>query len=48
MVFLEIIYVLAKKNSRWLKGFTTFGDKIMKELNEAVNTRYMASPLDKH
>jgi hypothetical protein len=38
---LEIVYVLAKKNNRWLKGFITFGDRIMKELNEAVHVRYV-------
>lgn len=47
MIFLEIIYVLAKKNNRWMKGFTTFGDKITKELNEAVHYKYNANPAEK-
>mgnify|MGYP000327250703 CR=1 FL=1 len=47
VIFLEIIYVLAKKNSRWMKGFTSFGDKITKELNEAVHAKSNASPSEK-
>lgn len=39
--------VLAKSNNRWLKNFTSLGERVMKELNDAVNTRYMAKIEDK-
>jgi len=47
ILFLEIILVLAKRNNRWLKGFTTLGERIMKELNDAVQSRYTAKPEDR-
>lgn len=34
--------VLASKNSKWLRGFTTLGDRLIKELNDAVHSRYNA------
>lgn len=40
VVFLEVVLVLAKKNNKWLRGFTALGDRLMKELNDAVQTRY--------
>lgn len=39
--------VLAKSNNRWLKNFTSLGERVMKELNDAVNTRYIAKIEDK-
>jgi hypothetical protein len=40
VVFLEVVLVLASKNNKWLRGFTVLGDRLIKELNEAVQTRY--------
>lgn len=30
VVFLEVVLVLARKNNKWLRGFTTLGDKLTK------------------
>jgi hypothetical protein len=46
-LFLEIVLVLAKRNNRWLKGFTALAERLMKELNDAVQTRYSARPEDR-
>jgi len=47
IIFLEVILVLAKSNNKWLKNLTSLGERIMKELNEAVQTRYLARPEDR-
>lgn len=47
MIFLEVILVLASKNNRWLKGFNTLGERLIKELNDAVQLKYTARPEEK-
>jgi hypothetical protein len=42
VVFLEVVLVLASRNSKWLRGFTALGERLIKELNEAVATRFGA------
>lgn len=46
-MFLEVVLVLARKNNKWLRGFTSLGDRLMKELNEAVQARYQPRFEDK-
>lgn len=41
--FLEIIYVFAKHNGRWLQGCTALADKVCKELTECINNRQRAA-----
>lgn len=41
-MFLEIVYVLAKRNNKWLRGFSMLGERLIKELNEAVQSKYNA------
>lgn len=40
VVFLEVVLVLASKNSKWLRGFTALGDRLIKELTDAVQVRF--------
>ncbi len=47
VIFLEVILVLASKNNRWLKGFNTLGERLIKELNDAVQYKYSVRPEEK-
>lgn len=42
VVFLEVVLVLASRNSKWLRGFTALGERLIKELNDAVAARFGA------
>ena len=39
LTFLEIIQVLASRNNNWLRNFTNFAEKLLKQINALILTR---------